>query len=54
LVIEDNPGDVRLLQEMLAEARGTFVLESADRLSTGLERLAAGDVDVIILSGPHD
>jgi signal transduction histidine kinase/CheY-like chemotaxis protein len=49
LLIEDNPGDARLLQEMLAEAKGTaFGLECADRLSAGLERAARGDIDVIL------
>jgi signal transduction histidine kinase len=50
LLIEDNLGDVRLTQEMLAEARGAcFELECADRLATGLERLAKGEVDVLLL-----
>jgi PAS domain S-box-containing protein len=50
LLIEDNPGDARLIREMLAEERGaTFDLERADRLSTGLERLAKGEIDVVLL-----
>jgi signal transduction histidine kinase/DNA-binding response OmpR family regulator len=50
LLIEDNPGDARLLQEMLADASShTFDLECADRLSTGLERLAAGGIDAVLL-----
>jgi DNA-binding response OmpR family regulator len=50
LLIEDNPGDARLIREMLAEARGvSFDLEQADRLSAGLERLAEGDFDVVLL-----
>lgn len=50
LLIEDNPGDVRLIREMLAEAKnGPFDLECADRLSTGLERLAEGDINVVLL-----
>jgi DNA-binding response OmpR family regulator len=50
LLIEDNPGDARLIREMLAEARGMcFDLECADRLSTGLERLAEGDMDVLLI-----
>lgn len=50
LLIEDNPGDVRLIWEMLTEAKGTqFSLESADRLTEGLERLARGGIDVVLL-----
>jgi signal transduction histidine kinase len=50
LLIEDNPGDTRLIREILTEARGeTFDMECADRLSTGLERLAAGGIDVVLL-----
>ena len=34
LLVEDNPGDVRLVQEMLVEdKRQRFVLHVADRLS---------------------
>jgi DNA-binding response OmpR family regulator len=50
LLIEDNPGDTRLIREMLTAAKGGgFALESADQLSTGLERLAEGDIDVVLL-----
>ncbi len=49
LLIEDNPGDARLLQEMLVEARGTFELEHTKRFSTGLEQMAAGNTDVVLL-----
>jgi len=50
LLIEDNPGDTRLIREMLKEA-GAAQLElvCTDRLSTGLERLAEGGIDVILL-----
>ena len=50
LLIEDNPGDARLVQEMLSEASTqAFELERADRLAAGLERLTAGGVDVVLL-----
>jgi two-component system cell cycle response regulator len=50
LLIEDNPGDARLIREMLSEVGSPpFDLQHADRLSTGLERLAAGGIDVILL-----
>jgi two-component system cell cycle sensor histidine kinase/response regulator CckA len=50
LLIEDNPGDARLIREMLVEAKAArFDLECADRLSSGLERLAEGDIDVVLL-----
>jgi PAS domain S-box-containing protein len=50
LLIEDNPGDARLLQELMTEAGMVrFKLTHVDRLSTGLERLAGGDFDVVLL-----
>ncbi|MEA1906175.1 MAG: histidine kinase dimerization/phosphoacceptor domain -containing protein [Euryarchaeota archaeon] len=52
LLIEDNPGDARLIREMLADSKGAvFSIELADRLSTGLAHLAGGngDFDVVLL-----
>jgi PAS domain S-box-containing protein len=52
LLIEDNPGDARLIREMLADSKGAvFNMELADQLSTGLAHLAGGngDFDVILL-----
>lgn len=50
LLIEDNPGDVRLIKEMLAEVKNiSFDLEWKDRLSTGIEKLAKGGVDIVLL-----
>ncbi len=50
LLIEDNPGDARLIREMLVEARGaSFTLETADHLAAGLARLGAGSFDVVLL-----
>ena len=37
LLLEDNPNDVQLIKEMLAEAKDMqFDIEFIDRLSTGL------------------
>jgi len=55
LLIEDNPGDARLIQEMISGARATgmlallFHLTIVDRLAAGLARLAQGGVDVVLL-----
>jgi DNA-binding response OmpR family regulator len=50
LLVEDNPGDARLIQEMLREATSTpFELECADRLSSGLEHLTHEGIDVVLL-----
>jgi signal transduction histidine kinase len=50
LLIEDNAGDARLIQEMLAEANGAlFEISFASRLAAGLEHLVASGVDLILL-----
>lgn len=50
LLIEDNPGDARLIEYMLQEAdEPGFVLHWANRLSAGLEQLAAGHFSVVLL-----
>lgn len=50
LLIEDNPGDTRLIREMLAEAGpARFELESTGTLASGLKRAASEDVDIILL-----
>jgi len=50
LLIEDNPGDARLISEMVKEEmNGRYVLEWFDQLSTGLDRLAEGGIDLILL-----
>ena len=50
LLIEDNPGDARLIQEMLSEdGHHVFELVHADQLSKGFECLERGSVDVILL-----
>ena len=50
LLIEDNPGDARLIRELLTEGGGVrFQLECVDRLSTGLGRLVEGGIDIVLL-----
>src|SRR5690349_2578803 len=50
LLIEDNPGDVRLIREMLAEGEDhLFQLDCVGRLSQGLEYLATRDAGVVLL-----
>ena len=50
LLIEDNPGDARLIAETLRETPGgVFELACVEDLETGCERLARGGVDVVLL-----
>ncbi len=50
LLIEDNPGDARLIREMLAEVDDvSFRLSHADRLSRGVELLGHKDIDLVLL-----
>jgi len=58
LLIEDNPGDVRLIEEMLNEARdrsegasdmGMRNVRHADRLDDGLQQLGDEAIDVVLL-----
>jgi len=50
LLIEDNPGDVRLIKEMLNEIRDfSFELECFQQLSDGLTRLAKPGIDIVII-----
>jgi two-component system cell cycle sensor histidine kinase/response regulator CckA len=50
LLIEDNPGDVRLVREMLTDAGAQGItLEWVPRLSQGLEYLAKGETDLVLL-----
>ena len=45
LLVEDNPGDARLIQEMLTG----FKLECQEQLSSGLKYLSKGKADVVLL-----
>jgi putative nucleotidyltransferase with HDIG domain len=50
LLIEDNPPDVRLVEEMLRESKtNSFELESVNRLSSGLEKLHSDKIDIVLL-----
>ena len=50
LLVEDNAGDARLIQESLAEAHiGPFEVEIADRLNSALRRLGEGGIDAMLL-----
>jgi DNA-binding response OmpR family regulator len=50
LLIEDNPGDARLIKEMLAESRITmFELRHANLIQTGLDDLSEKKFDVVLL-----
>ncbi len=50
LLIEDHPGDARLIELLLGEVRGSaFEILHADRLASGLARCQVEDVDIIFL-----
>ncbi len=50
LLVEDNPGDARLLREILLEADGSqFDLTHVERLDEAFKRLAAESFDVVLL-----
>ncbi len=50
LLVEDNPGDARLIREALRETKGVdFTLAVAETLAAGLQRVAAADVDIVLL-----
>ena len=48
LLIEDDPGDARLVRALLERSDG-YRLEHAGRLAEGLARLAGGGVDLVLL-----
>ena len=50
LLVEDNPGDVRLLREMFSTERpGRYELTHMPRLGLALNHLAKGGVDIVLL-----
>jgi CheY-like chemotaxis protein len=50
LLVEDNPGDARLVQESLADVRSKrFNLTHVERLEDAVRRLERGSYDVVLL-----
>ena len=50
LLVEDNPGDARLIREMLSEGLSRpFTLDLVGSLSAGLEHVEENGIDVVIL-----
>ncbi len=50
LLVEDNPGDVRLIREMLSESDAArFDLHVVDHLAAALEFIRENSVDLILL-----
>lgn len=50
LLIEDNPGDADLINEMLGESEfGNFKFNSVETLNEGFNHLKSNDVDVLLL-----
>lgn len=50
LLVEDNSADARMIRDYLArDPTFSFELETRERLGDGLERLAAGALDVVLL-----
>jgi DNA-binding NarL/FixJ family response regulator len=50
LMIDDNPAAINLMQYLLEEEKDVSIkLEGANTLASGIERLARGGIDVILL-----
>ena len=49
LLVEDNPGDARLVREYLGESAGGFTIAVAERLGEGLENLVLHGADAVLL-----
>jgi two-component system cell cycle response regulator len=50
LLVEDNPGDIRMIREMLLDIEGTgFETESVNTLAEGLKRLSEVEFDALLL-----
>ncbi|MGE5379221.1 MAG: ATP-binding protein [Candidatus Aminicenantes bacterium] len=49
LIVEDNPGDVMILRELMRASAISFTLFSASALSEAVEMLGSGNFDIILL-----
>ncbi len=49
LLLEDNPGDSRLIRELLADTNDRFNLQCVDLLSKGLKCLVSQNIDAVLL-----
>jgi two-component system cell cycle sensor histidine kinase/response regulator CckA len=50
LLVEDNPGDARLIVEFLRDVKGTvFEAQGAGDLSSSLDRLSHAGIDIVLL-----
>src|SRR5688572_17397544 len=49
LLVEDNPGDARLVKESLAEVGGNYHLTHVERLEDAIRRLEHDRYDVVLL-----
>jgi PAS domain S-box-containing protein/putative nucleotidyltransferase with HDIG domain len=49
LIVEDNPGDARLIVEMLRDCGANVAAETLDTLAAAIDRLAVADVDIALL-----
>ncbi len=49
LLLEDNPGDARLIREQLMDTENQFQLHCFDLLSKGLDFLSSENVDAVLL-----
>ena len=48
LLIEDDPGDLFYIKELFSE-EDSFIIDSADSLSKGLEKIEKGDFNIVLL-----
>ncbi|MGB0653417.1 MAG: response regulator [Thermoplasmatota archaeon] len=49
LLIEDNPGDARLVEELLKETGEAISVDWVDSLDDGVQKMLKGDYDVVLL-----